>query len=308
MKVFITGICGFVGPWVARELIERGHEVTGLAMIQPNSPAISDWSRIPYVMGDILDADGVSRAMESATHVLHLAGISTSKAGDEARRINVDGTRTILKAANGRRMVLASSGYVYGPTSPDRPAREDDTLNPMGEYAVSKAEMETMANREFAEAEVVIARAFNHTGPGQSTAFFVPAMCEQLAKIQAGKQFPMLSVGNLEASREMLDVRDVARAYADLLACVKPPRVVNIACGKPHTMQELLKNLLATVHVPISVTRDPARSAPSDLPCSTGDPSLLRQATGWTPEVPLETTLRDTLNWWKERVRAGSVR
>ncbi|NMC83383.1 MAG: GDP-mannose 4,6 dehydratase, partial [Armatimonadetes bacterium] len=128
------------------------------------------------------------------------------------------------------------------------------------------------------------------------------------AKIQAGKQFPMLSVGNLEASREMLDVRDVARAYADLLACVKPPRVVNIACGKPHTMQELLKNLLATVHVPISVTRDPARSAPSDLPCSTGDPSLLRQATGWTPEVPLETTLRDTLNWWKERVRAGSVR
>jgi GDP-4-dehydro-6-deoxy-D-mannose reductase len=307
--VAVTGIAGFVGAYLAAELKSAGYAVCGTVLNAAERDRTVAAGITDVTIAELNDMDALRRGFSGARLIVHLAAISSGAAGAEAWKANVDGTRNVLAAADGRRVLLVSTGYVYGKTTPERPARETDPLDPIGDYAASKAEMERMANTEFAGADIVIARSFNHTGPGQGPAFVAPAFAQQIAQIEAGTRDPVLRVGNLDALREMMDVRDVVKAYTALIGL--PPaagRVFNVACGRPHSVHHILDVLLSRSSASIGVETDPARLRPSDNPCSTGDATKLRAATGWAPEIPLERTLEDTLNGGRKRSGEGAMR
>jgi GDP-4-dehydro-6-deoxy-D-mannose reductase len=167
---------------------------------------------------------------------------------------------------------------------------------------------ETLAG-SFDGLQITSTRAFNHTGPHQTTAFAVPAFASQIARIEAGHEEPIVRVGNLDALRDFLDVRDVVRAYRLLLTAETESayRVVNVASGTGVAMRDLLNRLLALARVPVTVETDPSRLRPSDIPESIGDPALLTEWTGWKPEVDLDTTLAATLEWWRQITPAFST-
>ena len=148
---------------------------------------------------------------------------------------------------------------------------------------------------------LTVTRAFNHTGPRQTTDFVVPAFARQIARIEADLEPPVVRVGNLEAGRDFLAVRDVVRAYR-LLVCETNPsswRIVNVSSGRAVSIRSLLDKLTARASVPVQIENDPARMRPSDLPESAGDSSLLRSLTGWEPAIGLDEMLTDTLDYWR---------
>jgi GDP-4-dehydro-6-deoxy-D-mannose reductase len=257
---------------------------------------------------DICDMKAVEALVADARphHIYHLAarasGADTDR--DAVFQVNVTGTRNVLEAAANLspfpRVLVISTGYVYGETDPERPAREEDPIGPLwryGSYTDSKIEMESVARsyRGF----VVVARSFAHTGPGQEPRFVVPSFARQIARIERGQESPEIQVGNLDARRDLLDVRDVVRAYRLLMRHAPPGETFNIALGRPVSMFSVLEQLRALSSVPTEVLVDPARLRPADIACSTGDASRLRALTGWQPSYSLETTLRDTLDFWR---------
>jgi GDP-4-dehydro-6-deoxy-D-mannose reductase len=220
--------------------------------------------------------------------------------------VNVDGARMLLEAAAAfspvSRTLLISTGYAYGPTSIDRPAVETDPLAPPGIYGAytdSKIAMEVMAG-EFMNS-TIIARSFSHTGPGQTPTFAIPSFARQFARIEQGTDPPCVRVGNLEALRDMLDVRDVVRAYGLILQQGHAGQVYNVAAGCPHRMRDLLDRMQAQISMSVEIVEDPARLRASDIPCSTGDSSKLRKLTGWSPHISIDRTLRDTLDYWRNQ-------
>ncbi len=269
--------------------------------------------------GDLTDRAFLAGVVAEARpdQVYHLAGFASGAGGDRARifQVNVEATLDLLRglADAGRpcRVQLASSGYVYGATDAGRPALETDALEPHGEYAESKAAMEMAAESFLGESresdgalQVVATRAFNHTGPHQTTIFSVPAFASQIARIERGDEAPVVRVGNLDARRDFLDVRDVVRAYRLLLDSpaterAAPFRVVNVASGTPVAMREIVERLIAHARVPVEVEADPSRLRSSDIPECAGDSALLARETGWSPTIALDQTLADTLDWWR---------
>jgi GDP-4-dehydro-6-deoxy-D-mannose reductase len=310
MRILITGATGFVGGWLASELANAYPQ----ALLFGTSHGPSALAPLPDEMQllpcDLSDKAALGEVIaESAPdRVFHLAGFASGAGTDREKifRINVDATVGLLEllrdAGRPCQVQLASSGYVYGATEPGRPALETDIPTPSGAYAESKAVMEE-AVRSFASdtLSLTITRSFNHTGPRQSPEFVVPAFARQIARIEKGLEPPTVRVGNLEASRDFLSVRDVVRAYR-LLLCETAPepwRVVNVASGEGVSIRSLLDTLVAHSTETLSVETDPARMRPSDLPECIGDSTALSTLTGWKPEVSMDTTLAETLEWWR---------
>jgi GDP-4-dehydro-6-deoxy-D-mannose reductase len=183
----------------------------------------------------------------------------------------------------------------HPPTENDPPASDGAG----GVYAESKilAEQETIPFRAF----TLTTRAFNHTGPGQAPAFVVPGFARQIAHIERGDAPPVMKVGNLQAERDFLDVRDVVHAYVLLMERGTMGETYNVCSGNTITIQSVLDRLRALSQVETQVEQDPARMRPSDIPVSVGDPSKLKKATDWEPTVPFDTTLRDTLTYWRSQ-------
>lgn len=239
------------------------------------------------------------------THVFHLAGFASAAGTDEGaiHRANVDSTVLLLRAITAQatpcRVLVASSGYVYGPT--ERPAIESDSLAPRGAYAQSKAAMEEKAAPYGSGTlSLTLARAFNHTGPRQRTGFAVPDWASQLARIERGEGEPVLRVGNLGSVRDFLDVRDVVEAYR-LLACeasAEPLTTVNVCSGEGVTMQAALDSLIAEAKVPVRVEVDPGKFRDDSWAC-VGNPEKLIELTGWRRTRTLADTARETLAWWR---------
>jgi GDP-4-dehydro-6-deoxy-D-mannose reductase len=155
---------------------------------------------------------------------------------------------------------------------------------------------------------VVLARSFNHTGPGQSDRFVLPGFARQIAAAEAGEQEPVLRVGNIDVRRDFLDVRDVVRAYMLLLENGAASQAYNVCRGEAFRIRDLLDALLAQARVPLRVEADPARWRPADLPVLCGDPARLCERTGWRPEIPLADTWRDLLDDWRHRLATGEAR
>lgn len=312
MRALVTGAAGFVGCHLARALLAAGHEVVGT--LQPGHPEPQGLEGMRWVEMEITSSPSIADALEQARpeRVYHLAG--QASVGESLRdplstwEVNATGTLRLAEAIRGgARLLFVSSAEVYGVVPEgEQPIPEACPLHPTNPYAASKAAAE-MAVLEAAHAHgthAVIARSFNHTGPGQDTRFALAAFARQLAAIAAGAAEPVLRVGNLQARRDYLDVRDVARAYVTLLERGASGGVYNVAAGEPHTMAELVEMMIEISGTGARVEVDPARVRPIDVPLLSGDPSLLREL-GWAPEVPLRKTLADLLA--HEAKRAGGV-
>jgi GDP-4-dehydro-6-deoxy-D-mannose reductase len=213
----------------------------------------------------------------------------------ESWHVNVDGTVNVLEAVRatqlGARVLFVSTGEVYGNAS-RIPTPEDERIAPLSPYAASKAAAELAC--VVSGLDVVVARASNHEGPGRDDRFAVGSWTRQIARLET-EGGGTLRVGDLSAQRDILDVRDVCRAYGLLLDPSVPAGTYNVASGEAVTMAEVVELLVGLARAPVQVERDEARVRLADIPCLSGDASKLRAATGWEPTIPLDQTLADTL-------------
>lgn len=298
MRALVTGATGFVGTYLTTALRARGDEV-----FPCGGP--HDAQAFPL---DLRDVPTIRAALDLAQPdvVFHLAAqtfVPDSLASPKATyESNVIGTANVAQAireyAESERMprlLFTSSAEVYG-KQPEKafPLRETAQLLPANPYAASKAAAEMVLRGEESVfgLDVVIARAFNHIGPGQSDRFVVSNFATQLAKIARGAD-PVLSVGNLDAKRDFLDVRDVVSAYIALASQGLAGEVYNVCSGAAYPIRDALRELIIAAHVPVEVREDPARMRPSDTPIFVGDNTKLRAATGWKPEISFRTSIRE---------------
>ena len=259
---------------------------------------------------DLLDADALRAAVresapEAVWHLAALASVGRSwEVPAETIAENLTMTVNLLEAvrteAPEASVVLISSGEIYGP--PDRlPVDEDAPLRPQNPYAVSKAACDLLGG-QYADAtglRVVRLRPFNHTGPGQSDDYVVGTLTRQVAEAEAaGLKEALVRTGNPESARDFSDVRDVARAY--LAAAALDAGVYNVASGKAVTVRELIDLVRAGARIPVRHEVDPARVRAHDVPEVRGSAERLRAATGWTPEIPLDQTVADALDGWRQ--------
>ena len=294
MRVLVTGSKGFVGQWLIAHLEEQGDEVIGLD-----------------AEVDITEPDGlrdvvVDAAPEAICHLAALASVGASWGASEATYlVNTVGTANVLDAAlacgHRPRVLLISSSEVYGRVSPaDLPLGEDRPFAPVSPYAASKAAAEIIGLQAWLGSglEVVRARPFNHTGPGQRHDFVVPALAEQIAgAVLSGAD--RLSTGNLEARRDLSDVRDVVRAYRMLLTSGEGGQVYNVCRGEAVSIREVAERMLAIAGVDLPIVVDPERVRPVEIPELRGDRRRIEEAVGWRPEYDLDRTLADVLAYWQ---------
>lgn len=254
-------------------------------------------------------------APEAVIHLAALTFVPDSIAHPAAAfRVNFLGTRHLLEAvrrhAPGARVMVVSSGHVYGTAALDAPAfGEGAPLRPGSPYARAKAAADLLAaTYALGGLDVVRPRPFNHTGRGRPAQFVEASLARQLAEIEAGRRPPRILVGNLDAVRDFLDVEDVADAYVRLLDRSVPGGAYNVASGRALRVRELLDGLVAEARLapalgPLEVVVDPARWRPTDR--AVGDAARLRAATGWAPRVSLERTLRSLLDGARAEVSAA---
>ncbi len=311
MRALITGVQGFAGPHLIRVLRdETNWELYGLG--RSRRATAVDYHP---VNADLLDRELLHDvvAQVAPTHVFHLAAqshVPTSHTDGGATLINnVIGQTNLLDAcrdcANPPRVLIVASGEEYGRARPDQmPLREDCPLNPTSPYAVSKIAQDYLGLQYFIAygLPVVRVRPFNHIGPGQSDRFVVPAFARQIAMIEAGQQEPVVRVGNLEARRDFVDVRDVVRAYYLALTRGEPGEVYNIGGGAVVSIGEVLTMLLGLSSHAIAVEPNPDLLRPSDVPLFVADSTRLREATGWEPTIPFARSLQDILDWWRAQL------
>ena len=316
MRVLITGVTGFVGPYLAAELAaEPEVELFGMALDAGGAQAGGALpSGITILLGDVTDDASIRTVLEEARPdvVFHLAGASSGAAAWHrpvaCYEVNAVGTLRLLEGI--RRLglaattIVASSGEVYGSAEDEaHPLTEDSPLRPLSPYAASKASQDLVA-AQYPRAygmRVIRLRLFNHTGPRHPEQFVASSFARQIARIERGLQEPVLEVGNLDARRDFVDVRDVARAYR--LAACRSLRgdVFNICSGRAVSIRRILELLLGLARCEVAVHPDPERMRPADIPLLIGDPRRFREATGWVPEIPLEQTLSDLLDWWRDQ-------
>ncbi len=309
--VLVTGASGFAGSHLLDALATAGSPVVAWRRAgrpAPLRPHVA-WETI-----DILDRDAVGRAIARLRprEVYHCAGAAHvgGSWGDATTSlaINVLGTHHLVEAlrdhAGDASVLVPSSALVYAPSS--RPLREDDPRVPSSPYGISKLAQELigLAGGGLEAPRIFVARAFNHFGPRQSAAFVGSAFAQQIAEIEAGRSAPQLSVGNLEARRDLTDVRDTVRAYVAIVSRGIAGRPYNVCSGTAVAVRDLLDMLLARARVSIDVTVDPARYRPNDVPLVVGDPSRIAHEVGWTPSIPLSTTVDDLLAYWRSRTAA----
>ncbi len=308
-RLLITGADGFVGRWLVRAALAEGWDV--VAAIGPGGAFPDVWlpaASLPRVAAfdvDLTDsADLVRLADVGADAVVHLAAVSSGAAArrdpDAAMRTNAEATAALVEAlaAAGTlaRFLFVSTGEVYG-SGHAGPIAETTPPSPVSPYAESKrlAEVAVLEIGAGRGAWPIIARAFPHSGPGQSTAFVLPAFAARLAEARRTGA-TRFAVGNLDVTRDFLDVRDVVRAYLLLLAHGGCGEVYNVASGTGRHLAACVQRLAELVGVSATPETDPALVRPADIPVLIGDPARLRAATGWTPQVPFDQTLEDLVN------------
>lgn len=294
MLAVVTGGRGFVGHHLTAHLHSLGEDV-----------AVLDRNGADAV--DIVDADAVRRWIGTVSPdvVYHLAALSHVGASwnDEeiVQRVNVGGTANVLSACSAAgvaRIVVVGSAEEYGRIdAPALPVRETTPLRPVSPYGRSKvaAEELALAAQRDGSIDVICVRPFNHVGPGQSPNFLVPGLAQRIAVAErAGTDH--IAVGNLDSVRDYTDVRDVVRAYRLLAARGQPGQVYNVCSGNGVTVADIARGLLALARRPLRLAVDPELVRPVDVPVLVGDATRLRDATGWTPQIPLERTLADALD------------
>lgn len=319
MRVLITGITGFAGSHLADYLLAEHPEVEILGTRRwrsrmENVAHLGD--RVQYFECDLRDSASVYQLLRETRPeaIFHLAAqsfVPTSwRAPSETLSTNILAQTHIFEAVRSLGLdpviQIAGSSEEYGLVHPDEvPIKETNPLRPLSPYAVSKVAQDLLAYQYHQSygMRVVRTRGFNHTGPRRGEVFVSSNFAKQIALIEAGQQEPVIRVGNLNAQRDFTDVRDTVRAYWLAVNRGRPGEVYNLASGKSVTIRELLDRLLSLSDSEVEVQVDPARLRPSDVEVLLGDYSKFHADTGWQPEIPLEKTLSDLLDYWREQVR-----
>ena len=304
--ILVTGAGGFAGSHLLDLL--AGEDVAIVAWHRPGGAPRPAEMSVRWEAVDLLDRGAVREAIARTrpSAVYHCAAAAhVGKAWDSTEStfaVNVRGTHYLCDALRREELraqfLIPSSAMIYRPSSDAM--TEADPLVPPNPYGLSKLAQELLALRSIPDGiDVRVARAFNHTGPRQDPFFAAPGFARRIADIECGRWAPEISVGNLDAQRDLTDVRDTVRAYRLILERGVPGRPYNVCSGRAVTIRHLLDLLIARARCPVTVKVDPARYRPNDNPILLGDPSRLRDELGWTPEIPLERTVDDLLEYWR---------
>jgi len=310
-SVLVTGAAGFAGSHLLDLLARDGLRVS--AWHRPGGTAPVRLPGVVWTAVDLLDLSAARRAVLAASPdiVYHCAGAAhvghSWRTTASTFETNVRCTHHLVEALRGLgrsvRLVVTGTAMVYAPSSDA--LHEDSAVRPASPYAVSKLAQEMVALDDPGPLQVCIARSFNHFGPRQSPGFVAADFARRIADIEAGRFAPEMAVGNLEARRDLTDVRDTVGAYRLLGERGRPGRIYNVCSGRAIAIRELLERLLARARVQIPVRVDPARLRPMDQPVVVGDPSRIRTELGWTPQISLEQSLDDLLTYWRELASAA---
>jgi GDP-4-dehydro-6-deoxy-D-mannose reductase len=316
MRILITGITGFVGGHLAEHLLAdpgvdlfgvcRGGGTSGEGGLPPE--------RVRLCRCDLCDDRAVEAVLREVRPdvVYHLAGYAHAgrsvQEADAAWAGNLTATRCLYDAMirwGGRpRTLYVGSGLVYGDSeTPDQAQDENCVLRPATPYAASKAAAD-LASYQYTRSaglDMVRVRPFNHIGPGQSPEYAVAHFAQQLAAIERGQRPPVLETGDLSPRRDLMDVRDVVRAYRLLVEHGRSGEVYNVGTGQARTMQEVLDRLRVLVKIPVEVRRRSDLVRAAETTVIRADASKLRRETGWAPVFTLDQTLNDTLEYWRQR-------
>ena len=315
-RVLVTGVTGFAGSHLVDYMLERGDcEIYGIQRWRSRTENIEHFmDRITILECDLRDASSTRDTLETVRPqwIFHLAAqsfVPTSwSAPTESLTTNILSQVNIFEAVRRLglqcRIQLACSSEEYGMVYPDEvPIKETNPLRRLSPYAVSKVAQDMLGYQYWMSWKVdsVRTRGFNHEGPRRGPVFVASDFAKQIADIEKGRKPPIVYVGNLEAKRDFSDVRDMVRAYWLALEKCEPGDVYNISTGRAWSIREVLDLLLTSTDRKIEIREDPTRLRPSDVPILIGDSSKFVKQTGWKPQIPFEQTLREMLDYWRQR-------
>jgi GDP-4-dehydro-6-deoxy-D-mannose reductase len=290
--VLITGATGFAGSHLVELLAGTGRVAGwGRSVPRPENVQREIASLRPATIFHLAGSPQVAESWRDSTTPLAGNVLATAHLFDAIRHA---GLRC--------RVLVAGSATVYAPS--ESPLKESDPLTPTNPYALSKLAQEQMALRAASEdgLEVVMVRAFNHTGPRQAPTFVAPSMARQIALIESGRLEPVMRVGNLQSLRDFLDVRDIVRAYTSLMERGKAGEIYNVGSGTGRSIQSLLDALRSRSRVQVDVETDPARFRPIENMAVIANTDRLREQTGWQPEISFDSMLDHLLSYWRAEV------
>ena len=312
-RALIIGVAGFVGSYLIDHI--QKHCVWSIVVTKMPQETMA-CPGVDICDLDILAPEAIERLLEEQRpdYIFHLAAQSSVavswKNPGLTVDVNVKGSLNVLDAVRKLdykpRVLLIGSGEEYGHVRENEvPVREDNVLRPGNIYAATKA-CQNMIGAIYAQAygmDVMMVRAFNHVGPNQSPIFVVADFCKQTAEIEAGLKEPVIKVGNLSARRDFSDVRDVVRAYVELMEKGKAGETYNVGSGNAVEIRKILDMILCRSKKEIQVEVEPSRMRPVDVPVIEADISKLKACTGWKQKITLEETIQDTLEYWRQKLK-----
>jgi len=317
VRVLITGVTGFVGSHLAEYCLDQGHEVAGTFRWRSRDENLSIVKgKVALHDADLRDPVGVRKVIQAfqPERIFHLAAQSYVHASwaspAETLSTNIISQVNLFEAVREAeltecRIQIAGSSEEYGMVySDETPIKENNPLRPLSPYGVSKVAQDLMGYQYHQSYGMFIVRtrSFNHTGPRRGDVFAESNFAKQIAEIEKGLREPVISHGNLDAYRDYTDVRDIIRAYVLSLEKCEPGEVYNIGTGNAWRIGDMLDTLIDMATVAVTKQVDPERARPSDVMRLEADSTRFRKATGWEPRIPFETTLKDLLDYWRERV------
>ena len=307
----VIGAAGFVGNYLIQEMIANDMEVYATKL--PHEKFECENASV-YDL-DIMDKEAVAALLFDIRpdYIFHLAaqssvGLAWKNPGLTVD-VNIKGSLNVMDAIRELyykpRVLLIGSGEEYGHIQPgETPIVESNLLRPGNIYAATKA-CQNMIGSIYSKAydmELMMVRAFNHIGPAQAPMFVVSDFCKQVAEIEKGLREPLMKVGNLAAMRDFTDVRDVVKAYVKLITMGKNGETYNVGSGNARTIQDILDLIISKSSVEIKVEIDPNKLRPVDVPIIEADITKINTLTGWKPQIPLEQTIQETLDYWRSHV------
>ncbi len=313
-KALITGITGFAGSYLAHELLDNGYNVSGTYLSEDSLVNLPENDKFTLHKVDLLEEIATFDLIdkEKPEYVFHLAALSSPRKSfinpKETFVNNVSAQINVFEAikksgSNKTRILVISSAEVYGRVSnKDLPMSEKTEFNPTNPYAVSKLSQDFLGLQYFLsdKLQVVRVRPFNHIGPRQALTFVVSAFAKKIVDVEKGRK-KVITLGNLNSKRDFTDVSDMVRAYRLALEKGEVGEVYNLGSGKSHAISEILDIMIGFSNTKIEVEQDQSLTKSSDDPELLCDYSKFKALTGWIPEVPIEKTLQNTLDYWRNQ-------
>ena len=316
MKALITGISGFAGSHLAELLLNDSVEVFGIKRVRSRTENIDHiMDDVKLFDCDLMDPISIRRVLRESKpdYIFHLAAQAFVRSSWDdpiyTMRCNVEGQMNLFNALvdmNMNPMIqIAGSSEEYGAVETDEiPIKETCPLRPLSPYAVSKVTQDMMGYQYWKSygLNVIRTRAFNHSGPRRGEIYATSTFAKQISMIESGTQDSIIKHGNLDAVRDLTDVRDTVRAYYMLVKNGVPGEVYNICSGNDWTIKRVLDYLVSLSNIEVKLEIDPERLRPSDLPVLIGDNSKLIEISGWKKEISMEKMLDDLLEYWRKNI------